>query len=243
MDNALDEHFNLLMSDANQLGSTSQRLVLDNNINNNEDIPDNESIFNSTKSKSSISFKNIVYWICIILLVIVICVIVYYILCKLFLIVPKEEIKEKDKKKEEKDKKNKKDKKITKMSKTKSKKCVNLKKIKSIVSDLSDISEISSVSSINSDSDSSQEMSTKDKLDLYLNQIAKSESSKIKEIEENSDKTTTRTTSHTTSNAKVHNNLNKELMMELYNESKNNENVEKEDAKKRRGRPRKNVND
>jgi hypothetical protein len=243
MDNALDEHFNLLMSDAHRLGAGTQRLADNNNI-NNEDIPDNESIFNSTKTKSSISFKNIVYWICIVLLVIVVCVIIYYILCKLFLIVPKEEVKEKDKKgkkEEKKEKKKEKNKKEKKSPKSSSKKSINLKKIRSIVSDLSDlsdISEISSVTSATSCSDLSQEMSTKNKLDLYLNQIAKSESSKIKEVEEDSIKTDSYK-----SHKQNTNNLNKDLMMELYNESKNNEIIEKDDAKKRRGRPRKNIND
>ena len=85
MDNALDEHFNLLM---------------------NNDIPDMTSdgnlepknpLLNDLKDKSTFSLKNMVYWICVVCLVIIICVIIYYIMIKLFLITPSEKTNDKKK--------------------------------------------------------------------------------------------------------------------------------------------------
>ena len=262
MESALDQHFNLLMSDIGNANNSNT--INENNNLTGDDIPDNLSVFNTRKNKSSISFKNIVYWICIVLLVIIVCVIVYYILCKLFLIVPKEEKETKKKKEEEEEEvdKTKKKKKSQKKAKAKKKIKVNLKKIKSLVSDddksdlLSDLeSEISLATTSDSDDSVSNEKSTKSKIDLYLKQIAQTHANTHAQYENNksipSNKIEEMNDCSTIAEGEVIN-TNKELMMELYKENKNNTEKDKDresvqtklnESKKRRGRPRKHANE
>ena len=67
MDNALDEHFNLLMNtDMNDTVDDSNAV-------------DKGALLSNPRDKSSFSFKNIIYWISITCLVLIICIIIYYI--------------------------------------------------------------------------------------------------------------------------------------------------------------------
>ena len=131
MDNALDEHFNLLMNNDMQ-----------------ESMEEKVPLLEDAKDKSSLSFKNIIYWICVVSLVLVICVVIYYIMLKLFLITPSKETEEKEGKEKTKAKKKK--------EKKKNKKNVLLKKkIKSEMSEKTEMSELSDMSDISDISDMS----------------------------------------------------------------------------------------
>ena len=162
MDNALDEHFNLLMN-------TDMNDAVDE-----LNVTDKGTLMSNPKDKSSFSFKNIVYWISVICLVLIICVIIYYIMVKLFLITPAENKKdgssEVDKK--QKHKKKKPLKKVSLANKIK-KNIDSEKNTDSVLSDLSDLSDISDLSDMSSISAASTKLNEFLKLNIVKNKEVK----------------------------------------------------------------------